>query len=164
MGEVRRLIAGSEIEAVCWIDSHGDPIAENHTLGGRRVSALDPTLKGLPVLPFAVMAEMTAEAAALVVSPGLVLTGLRQVRAHKWVRYEESPVCLEFRGHRVESGDDERVWVGIFNRGTDGQAEAARPVFEAVAVFEPAPPAPPPAAPWTLEGRTRQPIHGRVDL
>ena len=38
----------------------GDPIAEHHTLGGRRVSALDPTLKGLPVLPFAVMAEMTA--------------------------------------------------------------------------------------------------------
>jgi acyl transferase domain-containing protein len=151
VGAVRRLVAGSEIEAICWIDVHGDPIAEHHTLGGRRVSALDPTLKGLPVLPFAVMAEMAAEAAALVVAPGLVLTGLREVRAHKWVRYEASPVCLEFRGHRVESGDDERVRVGIYNRGTDGQAAAARPVFEAVAVFEPAPPAPPPAAPWTLK-------------
>ncbi len=152
VGEVRRLAAGSEIEAVCFIDIDGDPIAENHTLGGRRVSALDPSVKGLPVLPFAVMAEMTAEAAALVVSPGLVLTALRQVRAHKWVRYEAEPVCLELRGHRVESDDDEeRVWVGIFNRGIDGRAEASRPVFEAVAVFDTAPPAPPSASPWVLE-------------
>ncbi len=81
VGDVHRLVAGSELEAVCWIDRHGDPIAENHTLGGRRVSALDPTLMGLPVLPFAVMAEMAVEAAALLVAPGLVLTGLNQVRA-----------------------------------------------------------------------------------
>ena len=58
--------------------------------GAARVSALDPSLLGLPVLPFAVMAEMTAQTAALVVSPGLVLTGLEEVRAHKWVRYEEA--------------------------------------------------------------------------
>ena len=45
VGEVRRLIPGSEIEAVCFLDSPGDPIAQNHTLGGRRVSALDPTLE-----------------------------------------------------------------------------------------------------------------------
>ena len=50
---------------------------EHHTLGGRKVSALDPSLLGLPVLPFAVMAEMTAQVAALVVTPGLVLTGLK---------------------------------------------------------------------------------------
>ncbi len=67
------------------------------------------------------------------------------------MRYEESPVCLELRGRRIESEDDERVWVGIFNRGTDGQAEASRPVFEAVTVFDVSPPTPPQAAPWALE-------------
>ncbi len=135
-GEVRRLVAGAEVETLLVLEAHDDPIAQHHTLGGRKISALDPSLLGLPVLPFAVMAEMTAQVAALVVDPGLVLTGLKAVRAHKWVRYEEQPVYLELRGHRrVPSTDDDRVWVGIFNRGTDGEAEAPRPVFEAVAVF-----------------------------
>ena len=75
-GEVRHLVPGFEIETLVILDALGDPIADHHTLGGRKVSALDPSLKGLPVLPFAVMAEMTAQAAALVVTPGLVLTRL----------------------------------------------------------------------------------------
>ncbi len=79
-GEIQRLVAGSELETLIILEAHNDPIAEHHTLGGRKVSALDPKLKGLPVLPFAVMAEMTAQAAALAVTPGLVLTGLTQVR------------------------------------------------------------------------------------
>ncbi len=78
---VRRLVPGREVEAVYHLDAKTDPIAEHHTLGGRRVSALDPSLKGLPVLPFAVMAEMAAQAAALVVSPGLVLVKLVHLRA-----------------------------------------------------------------------------------
>ncbi len=62
---------------VLVLDSRDDPLAEHHTLGGRRASALDPNLKGLPVLPFAAMAEMTAQVAALVVTPGLFLTRTR---------------------------------------------------------------------------------------
>jgi acyl transferase domain-containing protein/phosphopantetheinyl transferase len=150
-GEIIRLVPGEEVNTQLVITAHDDPIAQHHTLGGRKISALEPTLLGLPVLPFAVMAEMAAQAAALVVEPGLVLAGLRSVRAHKWVRYEEDPVYLELHGQRVASGDDDRVWVGIFNRGTDGQAEAPRPVFEAIAIFgESAPPAPP-ADSWPLE-------------
>jgi hypothetical protein len=151
VGEVRRLVAGFEIEAAYLLDARSDPIAEHHTLGGRRVSALDPTLKGLPVLPFAVMAEMTAQAAALVVSSGLVLTKLEGVRAHKWVRYEDSPVVLELRGRREPAPDmqGERVRVGLFNRGPDERADAPRPVFEAVAVFDGSAP-PPPAGAWDL--------------
>ena len=67
------------------------------------------------------------------------------------MRYEDEPVYLELRGHRVSSADDDRVWVGIFNRGTDGKTEAPRPVFEAVAIFGESVPAPPPAAAWSLE-------------
>jgi phosphopantetheinyl transferase (holo-ACP synthase) len=96
------------------------------------------------------MTEMTAQVAALIVNPGQVLTGLEQVRAHKWVRYEEEPVYLELRGQRLESPDGPRAWVGIFNRGTDGRADAPRPVFEAIAVFADKLPAPPPAAEWSL--------------
>jgi acyl transferase domain-containing protein len=150
-GRVRRLVAESEIETVLHIDVKDDPVAEHHTLGGRKVSALDSSLKGLPVLPFAVMAEMTAQVAALAVTPGLVLTGLHQVRAHKWVRYEDEPVCLELRGTRMTSENDERVWVGIFNRGPGGAAAAPRPVFEAIAAFGESTPAAEQAGPWSLE-------------
>jgi len=151
VGEVRRLVPGAEVETLLVLERHDDPIAQHHTLGGCKVSAVDPTLLGLPVLPFAVMGEMTAQVAALLVDPSLVLTGLKQVRAHKWVRYEERPVYLELRGQHVSSSDLERVWVGIFDRGTDGLAEAARPVFEAIAIFAAALPDAPPAAAWSLE-------------
>ncbi len=153
VGEVRRLVPGAEIEATYLLDAPDDPIAEHHALGGRRVSALDPTLRGLPVLPFAVMAEMTAQAAARVVSTGLVLTKLERVHAHKWVRYEDSPVVLELRGRREPTTDphEQRVWAGIFNRGPDGRADATRPVFEAVAVFAGSTLPPPPASPWELD-------------
>jgi acyl transferase domain-containing protein/phosphopantetheinyl transferase (holo-ACP synthase) len=150
-GEVRRLVPGVEVETLLVLESHDDPIAKHHTLGGRKVSALDPSLLGLPVVPFAVMAEMTAQVAGLIARAGLVLTGLKQVCAHKWVRYEEQPVYLELRGQRISSSDDERVWVGIFNRGTNGLADAPRPVFEAIAVFAENLPAPPPAPEWSLE-------------
>jgi acyl transferase domain-containing protein/phosphopantetheinyl transferase len=150
-GEVRRLVPGVEIETLLIIDGRDDPVAEHHTLGGRLVSALDPSLRGLPVLPFAVMAEMTAQVAALAVSPGLVLTGLKQVKARRWVRYENEPVFLEIRGKRVASDGDIRLRVGIFNRGPGGMTEARRPVFEAVVVFGESTQPPPPAAAWSLE-------------
>jgi malonyl CoA-acyl carrier protein transacylase len=152
IGEVRRLVPGSEIEAVTILDASTDPIAEHHTLGGRRVSALDPSLKGLPVLPFAVMAEMVAQAGALVVPPGLVLTKLAQLNAHKWVRYEDEPVVLELRGRHEPSPEpgEHRVRVALFNRGPGGRAEASRPVFEAVAIFAGAAEPPPLSMPWSL--------------
>ncbi|HEY2154988.1 MAG TPA: type I polyketide synthase, partial [Isosphaeraceae bacterium] len=56
-GEVRRINPGREAEAVVTLDAVGDPVAEHHTFGGRRVSSVAPTMKGLPVLPFTVMAE-----------------------------------------------------------------------------------------------------------
>jgi acyl transferase domain-containing protein/phosphopantetheinyl transferase len=151
VGEVRRLVPHGEIETVLVLDNRNDPIAEHHTLGGRRISALDPSLRGLPVLPFAVMAEMSAQVAALIVSPGLVLNTLVEVRAHKWVRYEDVPIHLEFRG-RFTSGEgtQERVWVGIFNCGPGGALEPSRPVFEAVVVFGASLPPPAPATPWAL--------------
>ena len=74
-------------------------MAENHTLGGRRVSALDPARKGLPVVPFSVMAEIVAQAGALIVAPGLALVSLSEVRAHRWVPYGRGGV-LEIRGER----------------------------------------------------------------
>src|SRR5262249_20290208 len=101
--------------------------------------------------------EMTAQAAAMVVTPGQVLVKLEQVRAHKWVRYEDSPVVLELRGQLEPSSDrgEQRVRVGLFNRGIDGRTDAPRPGFEAGAVVASSAPSPPPASPRCLDDLRR---------
>jgi acyl transferase domain-containing protein len=115
----------------------GDPVAENHTLGGRRISAIRPELKGLPVVPFAVMAEMVAQIGSLLIPSGLVLDGLDDVRAHRWVPYEEG-TRLELRGVR-EPDEPSRVKVVLSHHTGGGGAALAegRLVFEGVARFAP---------------------------
>jgi phosphopantetheinyl transferase len=131
----------------------GDPVAAQHTLGGRRVSALDPERLGLPVVPFTVMAEMLAQS-AVQLAPGRVVVGLRDLRAHRWIRYEEEPVALEIRARRAPEGPDE-VHVAIYNRGPfharrNGAGDG--PVVEGRVVFGDRRPAGPVAPPWDLEG------------
>lgn len=119
------------------LDAIGDPVADHHTFGGRRISAIDPERKGLPVLPFTVMAEMLTRTAAAL-EPGNVLVGLRDVRARRWIRYEDEPITLEIK---AESDPDHpgSIRVALFNRGPiDGTPRAEeRPEVEAVAVFAP---------------------------
>ena len=130
-GELVSIGAGEAV-SLLTIAVEGDPVAEHHTLGGRRISSLHPEWRGLPVLPFSVMAEILAESAARLM-PGLRLTGLGEVRALKWIRYEDEPVALEVRAGVEGPG---RVRVAIHNRGVARAMkglEAA--VFEGVAVF-----------------------------
>ncbi len=116
-------------------------MAEHHTLGGRRISAVHPDWRGLPVLPFSVMAEMLAQAAARLVPAGWSLVALRAVRAHKWVRYDEDgPSTLELRADVVPGTDstEQVVRVAIHHQGgaTDLRPLEA-PVFEGEVVFRP---------------------------
>ena len=133
-GTLVSLVEGVEAVAMLTLDADGDPVAEHHTLGGRRISSVHPGWRGLPVLPFAVMAEILAEAAARLI-PGRSLLGLRDVRAHRWIRYEDEPVALEVRSS-VVAGDPGSVRVAIHNRGP---LRAMRPaetaVFEGVVAF-----------------------------
>ncbi len=150
-GELVSLAESREAVSRVTIAAAGDPVAEHHTLGGRRISALRPEWRGLPVLPFSVMAEMLAEAGARLV-PGGVLVGLLDVRAHRWIRFEDEPVVLELRA-TVDPAAPGRVGVAIHNRGparASRTIEAA--VFEGVAVFEAARPGPPAAPAFALEG------------
>ena len=133
-GELVSWSEGTEAISVVTLDAIGDPVAEHHTLGGRRISSVHREWRGLPVLPFSLMAEMLAEAAARLV-PGKPLLALLDVQAHKWIRYEDEPISLEVRS-RVEPGQDGAVRVSIHNRGparSPREVEAA--VFEGVVVF-----------------------------
>jgi malonyl CoA-acyl carrier protein transacylase/phosphopantetheinyl transferase (holo-ACP synthase) len=125
VGVIEAIEPGRALVAVRSLVAEGDPVAEHHTLGGRRVSAIDPSRKGLPVVPFTVMAEMLAQAASALV-PGRAVVGLRDVQAHRWIRYEAEPVALEIRARRDPEHSDE-VRVAIRNRGTQS---APRPDSE----------------------------------
>jgi len=134
VGSIRSLEPGRELVALRTLDPGDDPVAANHTLGSRRVSALDPSRKGLPVVPFAVMAEMLAEAGAALV-PGGTLVALRDVQAHRWIKYEDDPVTLEIRARRVKT-DPDAVRVEIFNRGTAASPRPEDgPVVDGLAIF-----------------------------
>jgi len=129
VGTIREWRPGRSIVTQYPLVAGGDPVAENHTLGGRHVSAIEPELKGLPVLPFTMMAEMVAQVGSLIVPPGLVLEGLRDVRALRWVQFESQGV-LELRGE-CDSVDPRRVRVSLTLRkqGED------RLVFEGTAQY-----------------------------
>ena len=150
-GELVSWVEGLEAVSMVTLDVPGDPVAEHHTLGGRRISAIHPDWRGLPVLPFSVMAEMLAEAAARLI-PGKPLAALRDVQAHKWIRYEVEPVSLELRA-TLDLDRPNSVKVAIHNRGpTRAMRPAEAPVFEGVAVFGDARPEGPIAGPFALEG------------
>ncbi len=152
IGEVRSLQPGVKVIAERRLDLRSDPIAEHHTLGGRRVSAVDRERKGLPVVPFTVMAEMLAEAAALLV-PGRAWTALREITAHRWIPYESEPVTLVIEGYRDPSRPEE-VRVTITNRGNSGPSARPPgdgPVVEGTVVFADSRSEAPIAGDFTLE-------------
>jgi acyl transferase domain-containing protein/phosphopantetheinyl transferase len=148
VGTIESIDPGRSLVATRWLDAAEDPVAEHHTLGGRRVSAIDPTRKGLPVLPFTVMAEILAEAAA-VLAPGRTVVALRDVVASKWIRYEETPVALEIRA----TSDTERLdeFRAEIHKKGQGLNRSDGPVVSGRVVFGPARPAPPPARLLALE-------------
>ena len=126
--------AGREVVSRLILDATSDPVAEHHTLGGRRISSVHRDWRGLPVLPFAVMAEMLAEAAARLM-PGLSVLALREVKAHRWIRYEDGPVALELRAS-VDSSSPNAVRVAIHNRGlAEAMKPLEAPVFEGAVIF-----------------------------
>ncbi len=133
VGAIERLVPGRELIAVRWLDVRDDPVAAHHTLGGRRLSAVDPTRLGLPVVPFTVMAELLAQAAALLV-PGQVVVGMKDVRAIRWLPYGEAEaIALEVRAERDPARPQE-VRVAIKNRG-GRNATTDDPTVTGIVVF-----------------------------
>ena len=135
VGEIETFTPGKEVVALRRLDAATDPVAAQHTLGGRRISALEPQRLGLPVIPFTVMAELVAQAAALLV-PGKVVIGFRDLQANRWIRYEETAFDLEVRARRDDANPDE-VRASIRTRGVVGSAKAGTdaPAVEGVVVF-----------------------------
>jgi malonyl CoA-acyl carrier protein transacylase len=150
LGTILEYEAGKRMTARLSLDGDGDPVAENHTLGGRRVSAIDPRLKGLPVLPFSVMVEIVAQAASLLVPAGMVLVSLHELRAHRWVPFGRDG-GLEISA-QADSADPCRVRVTLYQ--SRGEKPYGSPsdslVFEGIAQFAERRPEPVAAAPLEI--------------
>src|SRR5690606_34606948 len=84
---------GNALTAHSTFDTNSSPYLLDHTLG-RRVSDLDPELTALPVVPLTFSMEALAEAAAAL-RPDLVVTGMREVRASRWITLDAGPRTLQ---------------------------------------------------------------------
>ena len=135
---------GREVDARSRSTPTGDPVAEHHTLGGRRISALDPESRGLPVLPFTrdgrdarpgggPAGRRAGRWSASATSRRTAGSGTRTSRS-PWRSGADVDPDRPGRGPRRDP-----------QPGTDDGPEAGRdgPVFEGVAVFGDARPAPP---------------------
>jgi acyl transferase domain-containing protein/phosphopantetheinyl transferase (holo-ACP synthase) len=91
---------GVELVARRVVDPAADRYLLDHTLG-RSVSRTDPELHALALMPLAMSVEVLAETASCLL-PEQVVTGLRDLRAHRWLAFGETPRTLEMRARRLD--------------------------------------------------------------
>src|SRR3954451_6027538 len=96
VGRIEHLEPGHSVIFRRVMDEREDLYADDHTLGGRGVSRVDPAQTGLPVLPMTFSLEAMAEA-SLLLAPGKVVTGLRYIRLFRWLPFDPDPTTLEVR-------------------------------------------------------------------
>jgi acyl transferase domain-containing protein/phosphopantetheinyl transferase (holo-ACP synthase) len=113
LGEIVQWTEETELLTTQLLDLDHDLYLRHHTLG-RAVSRTDPELTALAVVPLAISIEMLAEAGACLL-PDLVVTGLRDVRAARWLAVGERPTTVQLHARQIEAPDGEtrRVHVSL---------------------------------------------------
>ncbi len=90
----------------------GDAFLNDHVLSGP-VSVLDPQRTGLAVVPLTLSMEMMAEIASLL-SPGKIVVGMRDIRAHRWIPVNEKGFTVDVEAKRREpAAGEEQIEVKI---------------------------------------------------
>ena len=155
---------GREIVCRRVMDEHEDRYVDDHTLGGRGVSRVDPGQNGLPILPMTFSLEAMAQAAQLL-APGKVVVAIRNVRMLRWLPFDPEPTTLEVRA-TVSVADPEtgvvEVKANVRDLGNifvrDGADKAA---CEAIIVLADQYPEPPEPLPFVLTAE--QPCRSTVE-
>lgn len=125
---------GRDAVAVCELTLDEHRFLRDHTLGAS-VSSFDADLTGLPVLPLAVSIEMVAEAAALL-RPGLLVVGVRNLCAHRWIVLDKE--CLTLRMTAASGAMPNEVRVQMYEDSAEQGAApgAAGCLVEATVIFD----------------------------
>ena len=134
--------AGTPLVAKCTLDLDRHPFLRDHTLG-RNVSGEDRRLTGFPIVPFTVLMEIMAEAAAAL-APEETITGMREVRVHRWLAVDRGPLHLEIT---ADWSGDAQVSVQVI----DADLPEAGAVADGVMLLGGVYPAPPLAGALDLE-------------
>jgi acyl transferase domain-containing protein/phosphopantetheinyl transferase len=123
VGKIISMVPGQEIVTHRLIDLSEDLFLYDHALGGQ-VSAIDDTLRPLPVIPMTVGMEIMAEIAALLM-PGKLLIGMKEVQVYQWIDVERGQTLLQISARRRAVGQDE-VEVRVHHLGVDGAGDAGK--------------------------------------
>jgi phosphopantetheine--protein transferase-like protein len=150
IGRITSHSPGEELSALRQIDLEEDIFLLDHTLG-REVSITDRELTGLPVMPLTVSMEIMAEAAALLL-PEKFLIGMRDIRAYRWITFDEKRLTLKVEARR-QSAEEVRVKLWDAHDSAASGTSAGLPVLEGTIVFGERYPKPPPLGDFPLRGR-----------
>ncbi|MGZ4195320.1 MAG: beta-ketoacyl synthase N-terminal-like domain-containing protein [Solirubrobacteraceae bacterium] len=137
----------SQLVARRTLDLDTDLYLRHHTLG-RSVSAIDPDLTALALMPLAMSLEVLAEAASCLFAD-LVVTGLRDVRGYRWLTVGEQPHTVEVRARRLTADEGERVHVEL---SEPHREDTTGPVVEGAVLLGPSLAAAPAALEVPLDG------------
>lgn len=111
LGEIVEHVPGQQLVARRRLDLAEDHYADEHTVGGRDVSKVDPEQRGLPVMPMTFILEMMAETATQLF-PGKVARAIGDIVLMRWLAIEDEPGTVEMRakvqpppaGHKSAAG------------------------------------------------------------
>jgi malonyl CoA-acyl carrier protein transacylase/phosphopantetheinyl transferase len=108
-----------------------DAFLRDHCLG-RGISAQDPSLTGLPVMPLTMTVELMAEAACALCG-GRVVARIEDLRARRWITFETGEATLEVAARRTDADpghpDELRVEVRVTEAGDDDPVTEARVIL-----------------------------------
>lgn len=104
----------------CEIDPDVHTFLQDHTFFGRDISAADPALRPLFVMPLAMSLELMAEAGSLL-RPGMRVVALRDVQTMRWLTFEGATRRLRIEV-LAQDGDD--LQATIYEADAEGMAAA----------------------------------------
>src|SRR5262245_12454861 len=153
VGTVVHFEPGREIVFRRLLDEREDLYVDDHTLGGRGVSRINPEQNGLPVLPMTFSLEAMSQAGCLL-APGKVVIALKNIRMLRWVPFDPDPTTFEVRAS-VAAVDPEtgvvEVKADVRDLGNSFLSDGAnKPACEATIVLADRYPDPPPLRPFHL--------------
>lgn len=154
LGQIVSIVPGRELVAERTFDPGEDLFLRDHTLG-RDVSSSDPSLLGLAVMPLTMSLEIIAEAAKAL-EPSCLVVGLRDIRAHRWIAFDDEPQTLRVVAHRLDTNQS-AVHVQLRNLTEDRHSSEPlkSPVIEAMVLLGDAYGTPPPSS-------IKSPMNGRA--
>ncbi len=164
VGRVERFDPGREIVFRRELDEREDLYVDDHTLGGRGVSRVNPAQNGLPVLPMTFSLEAMSEAASLL-APDKVVIAIQNIRMLRWVPFDPEPTTFEVRAS-VASIDPTtgvvEVKADVRDLGNSFLPDGVnKPACEATIVLADSYPDPPPLRPFHLTDE--YPCHSTVE-